>query len=401
MTALPLSPLTDDGFSAAWTALEQAFNGAPHPADEAAEREVVDPSRFLVAHDGDRVAATAGSFALQMSLPGAGPAPVAGVTWVSVSPTYRRQGLLTTLMDRLLRERWEAGEAVAALWATEAAIYQRYGFGLASQGLSVDVPRGAAFVRPAPRGGVRLVEPDAVRLDPVLRAVAAATPGWYLRDDAWWRYRLHDPEHRRSGASPLQCVVPDAGDGYALYAATGSFGPAGPDGEVRVREVAAATPDAAARLWRHLLDLDLTTRTTARVAVDDVLLHLLAEPRRAVPRLSDALWVRPLDVGGALAARRYAAEVDVVLDVDDPSCPWNTRRWRLSGGPGGAVCAPTGDLPDLTLGVADLGAALLGGTSLTARAAAGTVTEQRPGALPAAATAFGPLGRAPHCPMVF
>ena len=401
MTALPLSPLTDDGFSAAWTALEQAFNGAPHPADETVEREVVDPSRFLVAHDGERVAATAGSFALQMSLPGVGPVPVAGVTWVSVFPTYRRQGLLTALMDRLLRERWEAGESVAALWATEAAIYQRYGYGPAAQGLAVEVPRGAAFVRSAPRGGLRLVEPGAARLDPVLRRVADVTPGWYLRDPALWRYRLHDPEHRRGGTSPLQCAVTEAGDGYALYAATSSFGPAGPDGEVRVREVAAATPDAAARLWRHLLDLDLTTRTTARLAADDVLLHLLAEPRRAVPRLSDALWVRPLDVGRALAARRYAADVDVVLDVDDPTCPWNTRRWRLSGGPGGAVCAPTGDAPDLALSAADLGAALLGGTSLTVRAAAGTVVERRPGALQAAATAFGALGRAPHCPMVF
>ena len=104
---------------------------------------------------------------------------------------------------------------------------------------------------------------------------------------------------------------------------------------------------------------------------------------------------------GAGFARRYAADVDVVLDVDDATCPWNTRRWRLSGGPDGAVCEPTGDAADLAVTAADLGAALLGGTSLHARAAAGTVVEHRPGALAAAATAFGPLGRLPHCPMVF
>ena len=106
-------------------------------------------------------------------------------------------------------------------------------------------------------------------------------------------------------------------------------------------------------------------------------------------------------MGRALAARRYARDVDVVLDVDDPTCPWNTRRWRLSGGPDGAVCAPTGDAADLSLTAADLGAALLGGTSLAARAAAGSVVEQRSGALVAASTAFGPLGRLPSCPMVF
>ena len=401
MTTLPLVPLDPVRFEAAWTSLEESFGGAPHPADADVERAVVDPSRFLVALDGEQVAATAGSFALQMSLPGTGPAPVAGVTWVSVAPTRRRQGLLRALMDRLLRERWEAGESVAALWATEAAIYQRYGYGPASAGLTVEVPRGAAFVRPVERGGVRLVDPDPARLDPVQRRVAERTPGWYLRDAALWAYRLHDPEHRREGASPLRCLVTEAGDGYALYATTSRSGPAGPDGQVRVRELAAATPDAAARLWRFLLDLDLTTRTSARVAVDDVLLQLLAEPRAAVPRLTDALWVRPVDVGRALAARRYATDVDVVLAVADDTCPWNTRSWRLSGGPAGAVCAPTGDPADLSLTAADLGAALLGGTSLHARAAAGTVAEHRPGSLAVAATAFGPLGRAPHCPMVF
>ena len=72
-----------------------------------------------------------------------------------------------------------------------------------------------------------------------------------------------------------------------------------------------------------------------------------------------------------------------------------------SGGPDGAVCEPTGDAADLAVTAADLGAALLGGTSLHARAGVGTVVEQRPGALVRAAAAFGPLGRAPHCPMVF
>ncbi len=401
MSTLPLVPLSEDRADAAWAALEEAFGSAPQPDDRDVELALVDPDRFLVALDGERVAATGGSFALRMALPGVGPVPVAGVTWVSVTATYRRQGLLGTLMERLLRERWEAGESVAALWATEAAIYQRYGYGLGSVGLTAEVPRGAAFARPVGRGGVQLVAPDAQRLDPVLRRVAELTPGWFLRDEALWAYRLHDPVSGRSGASPLRCLVTDDGDGYALYATTSTYGPGGPDGEVRVKELTAATPDAAARLWRFLLDLDLTTRTTARLASDDALLHLLAEPRRAVPRLGDALWVRPLDVGRALAARRYAADVDAVLDVEDVTCPWNTRRWRLSGGPDGAVCEPTGDPADLALTAADLGAALLGGTSLHARAGVGTVVEQRPGALVRVAAAFGPLGRAPHCPMVF
>ena len=406
MTALPppalppVAPMTEADFDPAWQMLEEAFLGAGHPDDRDVERAVVDLSRFLVAHEQGQLVATAGSFAFSMTLPGAS-VPVAGVTWVGVRATHRRRGLLTALMPRLLRERYEAGESVAALWASEAAIYHRYGFGAAAWQLSAEVPRGAAFVRPVERGGLGMVAPDRALLAPVYERVAAARPGWFTRDDAFWAYRLHDPEHRRDGGGPLRCLVTEQGDGYALYATVDDYGPTGPQGRVRVRELAAATPDAAARLWRFLLDLDLTGSVTARLAPDDPLLHLLAEPRTAGARLADALWARPLEVGGALSARRYAAPVDVVLDVRDATCPWNAGRWRLSGDADGATCAPTSDAADLSLDVSDLGAALLGGSRLHTRAAAGSVQEHRQGALAAASAAFGPLGAAPSCPMVF
>ena len=396
----PLSPLTEADFDPAWQGLEESFLGSGHPDDRDLERGVIDLPRFLVAHDEGAVVASAGAFAFDLTLPGA-VAPVAGVTWVGVRATHRRRGLLTALMTRLLHERYESGEAIAVLWASEAAIYHRYGFGPAAWQLSAEVPRGAPFVRPVERGGLRMVAPDRDLLAPVYERVAAARPGWFSRDDAFWAYRLHDPEHRRDGGGPLRCVVTEQSDGYALYSTTGDFGPVGPAGQVRVRELAAATPEAAARLWRFLLDLDLTVAVHARLAVDDPLLHLLAEPRRAGARLADALWARPLEVGGALSARRYAAPVDVVLEVRDATCPWNARRWRLSGDREGAQCTPTSDPADLALDVSDLGAALLGGSSLQARAAGGLVQEHRPGALLAASTAFGPLGPAPSCPMVF
>jgi len=400
VTPFPLSTMAEADFDPAWQGLEETFLGTGHPDDRDLERAVVDLSRFLVARDGDDVVGTAGAFAFDLTLPGA-VAPVAGVSWVGVRATHRRRGLLRALMTRLLRERYEAGEAIAVLWASEAAIYHRYGFGPAAWQLAVEVPRGAPFVRPVERGGLRMAAPDRDLLAPVYARVAAARPGWFSRNDALWAYRLHDPEHRRDGGGPLRCLVTEAADGYALYSTTGDFEPVGPAGRVRVRELVAATPDAAARLWRFLLDLDLTVAVHARLGVDDPLLHLLAEPRRAAARMADALWARPLEVGGALSARRCAAPVDVVLEVRDATCPWNARRWRLAGDREGAQCTPTSDPAELSLDVSDLGAALLGGTTLQARAAAGLVQEHRPGALLAASVALGPLGAAPSCPMVF
>ena len=389
----PLDPTT---LEPAYLALERAFGNAPHPEDTQAELSTVDPTRFYGGFDGDEPVATAGSFAFSMTVPG-GPIPVAGVTWVSVLPTYRRRGLLDAMMTRQLADLHDEGTAVAALWATEAAIYGRYGYGVASWRLGLSVRRGAPFRTPVEPGGLRLVDPGSAEVRAVYDSAAARTAGFPARDDSWWGFRLHDPDHRREGGSPLQCVLADGA--YALYSTASRWQDGLPAGEVRVREVVAATRDGAARVWRHLLDLDLTETVQVFAAPPDgpLLIDLLAEPRLARPSLTDGLHVRLLDVPAALSARRYAADVDVVLDVVDDRCPWNAGRWRLVGGRDGASCEAAGGAADLRLGVADLGAAYLGGTPLRSRSA----IELTPGSLPRATTAFGPLEGAPWCPQVF
>jgi predicted acetyltransferase len=364
----------------------------------------VEPARFYGTYDDGAPVAIAGSFDLTMTVPG-GPRPVAGVTWVGVKPTHRRRGLLTGLMRRQLDDLHAAGEAVAALWAAEGAIYQRFGYGPAAWDVSLKVPSGAAFASPVAANGLRLVEPDAAVLGPIYDQAAERATGWTARGPQWWPFRLHDPEHRRAGATSLRAVLADGPggvEGYALYATDPKWSGGVPGGVVKVRELVSTTADARARLWRYLLDLDLMDRVEAwAVAPDEPLLHLLAEPRSAVPTLKDNLWVRLVDVRAALATRCYAMDVDLVLEVADEFCPWNAGRWRLKGGPHGATCTATTDAAELELRVADLGAAYLGGTTLVARAAAGQVVERRPGALTEASLAFGWGAPAPYCPMVF
>jgi predicted acetyltransferase len=65
-----------------------------------------------------------------------------------------------------------------------------------------------------------------------------------------------------------------------------------------------------------------------------------------------------------------------------------------------ATCEPTDDPPDLALDVAELGAAYLGGPSLTALAAVGRVRELRAGALEPVSQAFR-SAREPWCPEMF
>ncbi len=174
-----------------------------------------------------------------------------------------------------------------------------------------------------------------------------------------------------------------------------------------VRELVALDAAAARRLWSFVLDLDLTTEVASpMLATDDPITQLLVDTRAARPRVTDNLWVRLLDVPAALSGRRYRAPLDAVLEVRDERLPANTGRWRLvTGAPADDGWAPaqvtrTEDAADLALDVRELGAAYLGGRSLAALAGAGLVTELRPGAAAAAATAFSsPL--APVCSWVF
>ena len=170
---------------------------------------------------------------------------------------------------------------------------------------------------------------------------------------------------------------------------------------VEVRELIAATPDATAALWRYVSDIDLMRTVTApHQPPDTPLLHLLADPRAAGLSVSDNLWVRVVDVTGALAQRRYAVSDAVVLEVTDDTCPWNAGRYLLDGGPDGATCTRTDREADLALPVRELGALYLGGTRASALAGASRVIELTSGAVARADRLFGwsPL---PACPEVF
>ncbi|MFE9242024.1 sterol carrier protein domain-containing protein [Nocardiopsis sp. NPDC006938] len=120
--------------------------------------------------------------------------------------------------------------------------------------------------------------------------------------------------------------------------------------------------------------------------------HRIVRGRRTAGALTtelvDNLWVRLVDVERALAARRYALPLDVVLEVDDAFCPWNADRYRLRADGDDVRCERTGATADMRLSAAELGAAFLDGTTLASLAAAGRGAEPTPGSLSRCSTAF-------------
>lgn len=399
MTELPLPvmvPRAED-FDEIARMLALAFHVGLDPELKEVERGAFEPDRSLLVRDGAAAVAHAGAFTRELGVPG-GSVPAAHVTMVAVALTHRRRGLLTGLMRRQLREIRDAGrEPVAVLWASEGRIYPRFGYGLAAQRLTLHADT-AQLRLPAPAsdaGTLRLSEPAAhqAELAKLYDRVRAGRPGWSSRDERWWRYVLSDVKGLRGGATERRVLLhdgPDGVDGYALFRTKEEWDQTGPRGEVRVDEVVAADPAAYVALWRLLLSIDLTRRMSFdRAAVDEALLRLVDEPRALGAHLSDALWVRVVDVPAALSARRYATDVDVVVEVTDELLPENAGRWRLVGSPTGAECTPTGEPAQLACDVRCLGELYLGGTGLGVLAAAGRVRELVPGAVAAAGPAFG------------
>ncbi|MHB8293633.1 MAG: GNAT family N-acetyltransferase [Acidimicrobiales bacterium] len=393
--------------------VEAAFSaGKPSKQDIEQEREVTDPARMLVAREKGRVIGTTGSHSLRMRVPG-GAADVAGVTAVGVDPTRRRRGVLTALMRRQLESLHEtSGEAVAVLWAAEQPIYGRFGYGCAARSVSLSLPRRTSLLSATDHGPARseydleVGEPAEVVSDlaSVEAGAAPARPGTLLRDARWWRHSIYDPEERRQGASRLVSVVARAGEmaeGFAMYATKTAWEGGLASGSVLVRDVQATTAGAYEALWRFLLGLDLYETVMAwNRPLDDPLFHLVSDWRAAKPTVVDNVWARVLDVPKALEQRSYGIDFDLVLQVDDPLCPWVAGRFALSGGPQGATCHSVERAPDVVIGVAGLSSMLFGGQSAVALGAAGRAREVTPGALAVATRAF--RGNVePHCQKIF
>jgi predicted acetyltransferase len=379
-------------------------------ADDAhsrAERLVLPEDRATgaFAPGGGMVGAT-GAYGFGLVVPGGATVPAAGVTDVAVLATHRRRGVLRAMMAHQLDDAAARGEAVAVLNATEATIYGRFGYGMASRYAVWQLdPRATAFASPAPVRAVRFVPQDeaAAVVAPLYDASLGARPGQVARPPAWWDLLLGQTETWKGGGQFFVAVVdpdPDGPDGpepggYALY----SLAEGGPGGRFRLvlRELVSASDETAAALWRFCLDVDLVTEVVAEVAVDEPLLWRLADSRAARSReVRDYLFVRVLDVEASLAARRWAAPVDLVLEVADGFRPQVAGRYRVRGDRTTSSCEHTDAPADLALDVADLGSLLLGGFAPSALAAGGRVRECRPGALARADAAF-PWAPAPFC----
>jgi predicted acetyltransferase len=400
---LELRAITDDEIAAYREAALATFGADPEAEGSGAvemQRALIGKEQAWGAFDGTSLVGTAGTYDLTISLPGGTSLPMAGLTFVTVRPTHRRRGVLRELMRLHLDDARARGFAISGLWASEARIYPRFGYGLAAycdvyeiagaQSLSVAVtdPDTLDFID----------EAQARELLPAVYARAVAErPGALRRTDAWWRERrfLETP-FARGGASKRRHVIARRGNdvvGYVVYRQRGKFTDGLGDGRLEINELLAVDARAEATLWRFALGADLfPTVTWWNAPADCALPWLVDDMRRIKSRRSDSLWLRISDIPAALAARGYTTDGTLRLAI-------GVATYELVVAGGRATCKPTTKSADVTLEPTTLASLYLGCASATQLARASLVRGEA-SALTRADHLFA-SALAPWCPEVF
>ena len=385
---------TYDEWPAVCRADARAFGVSYTPEEIEERRPMHDVERFRIAIDGGQIVAVAGSYAMQVTLPGGAAVPMGGVTWVSTAATHRRQGIMRKVVGAIHDDIDARGAPLATLYAAEGGIYEHMAYGIATRVRVTTIdPRRTRFRDEyrCPPGSVRFVEGDEV--------VPIVTDIW----DGFRRLRAGETERtldmqeyifgyrsKPSGAQSPMVYLCHA-DGYAAYRMEDQWNDGFPASVLHLSELAARTPEAHAALWQTLLEIDLVGEIRSRaIPIDDPLPFLL-ENQRALrtTNLNDGVWVNARDIPATFGARTYRTSDRIVVEVDG-TC------WAIEGGPDGATCATTSAAPDLVTTHGWFSSLLYGGVYPSTLVAGRRMTARDAAAL-ARADVFFTTSLAPHC----
>lgn len=370
--AITIRSITEDELERYITSVRVGVGGERGAGEDDRIREVIGLDRTFAAFDGERIVGTMGSYGLTLSVPGPSDVAAAGLTRVTVASTHRRQGILNAMMDVHFEDAKAHNEPLAALWASEVAIYGRYGYGVASATMGIEMDSRLANIAP-PEDPDSLLFYEADKAAPILAAlherVRRQRPGQFARSTPWWAFRtLADHPFMRGGASPQRHVVASRDGepvGYVLYRQKSKWDEHQlPVGTTDVVELVGVDDHAEHTLWSYIANIDLFPNVSMWTQpIDSMLPHLAGNQRAVVRKINDGLMVRILDVCQALSARRYDADGALVLQVTQASAGSHsvagTYQLRIEKD-GSASCEPSNANADIVLSTQALGALYLG-----------------------------------------
>lgn len=376
-----------------------AFGDGPDSVVATANR----PEWMLCAFDGDRMAASHCTIPFTMRMNGRA-VPLGGVSAVGTLPEYRRQGLVRRLVARSFEDMRDGGRPIAALWASQAAIYQRYGYAVAGAQRAYRVDTADISFADGDGGRSDVERHDAGAGHELAKAVyqqfVADRTGYLHRGRQLWTDNILA---ERDGDGPVHVAVSRRADGqpnaYAVYTLRAArVDHAARGQEIAVRDLAWLDLDGYRSLWSWFARHDLVGRVRWENApVDDPAPELFSEPRMLHTGDGEGMWFRVVDVPVALAARGYVTDGDLAIGIGpDPIAPWNEGTWALSVRGGEATVGPPAGDADIAVSPKAL-SSLYTGSRTARRLAAWGLLQGSPEAV-ARADALFATHHAPHCP---
>ena len=329
---------------------------------------------------------------------------LAGVSTVGTQPEYRRRGLVRRIHTQALADMRDAGQPIAALWASQAAIYQRYGYAMSTLNRHYTVDTVDIAFHDGNAGTGRVERIDLGRGFDIVKqtyiAFVAERMGYLHRSKELWLRDILEPE---AADGPIWAAVcyDEAGraQGYVIYTLRGDKVDHPSRGqELVVRDLVWLTADAYRSLWSFVASHDLVGRVAWHAApADDPAVDFFLEPRllNAVDR--EGAWFRIVDAPAALAGRGYDADSELAIGIEpDPLTPWNDGTWHLETGADGAHVANTDGTPDIRLNANALTSLFTGFRTATQLANWGLLDGDRQAV--ARADGIFRTRHAPHCP---
>jgi predicted acetyltransferase len=376
----------------AWSdAMTVGFLDVPDPARYPFIEEVFDDQRCIAAMDGTKIVGTYASFTTNITVPGGGEVLANAVTGVTVLPTHRGREILRTAITDDLTGAKDRGEPVAILFASEFGIYARFGFGVATESIRVEIDTtGIAFRSRKSEPGIRTVElvdaGDAIALcEPVFAAMRRTKSATIERNMPMWRrsFGLSKVPEKWVWKGHVAVTKDERGriDGYVRYKGADDWSTSRPQATLTVNEFVAVNFAAEHRLLHYLCTMAWVSKVVIEECPPDDESHLHLIDERRVRRLQreDQLWSRILDVPELLTTRTYEGTDRLTLDVID-SLGFTSGRYTLDASPEGVTCKRSRSKADLTVSVNELSSIAFGGASLGAFVRGGRADEHTRGA---------------------
>ena len=301
-------------------------------------------------------------------------ASVAGVSMIGTLPVFRRMGCLRRVHARhfeLLHE--EGKRPVSILFASQAAIYQRYGYAVVSTQNSYQIEPGNIRFRSLNHLNstgklMQLHENVLETLDKIYRQFSERRTGYLIRDKFKWDTGVLNPP-TDPGMVHDKIVYEENGVpmGYIVYTVRPHLTDRGLGQMITIKDMAWLSISAYYGIWNYLTKMDLAHNIHwMQVPPDDPMPCLILEPASLNIKSTRGFLARIIDIEKAIPFRGYNEDGELFFEIaGDDMCPWNNGKWHMEISDGKGSITKTDKDPEISMGINSMAMMLFGQISAT------------------------------------